>query len=58
MVNVKLLPVKYQQRFDHFSILFSDAFDFQYGAVVLRLKEGLDVSHIQGQGTVHKYKPI
>lgn len=28
----------------------SDAFDFQFGAVVLRLKEGLDVSHIQGQG--------
>lgn len=28
----------------------SDAFDFQYGAVILRLKEGLDVSHIQGQG--------
>ncbi|MED6233016.1 hypothetical protein ATANTOWER_005736 [Ataeniobius toweri] len=27
----------------------SDAFDFQYGAVILRLKEGLDVSHIQGQ---------
>ncbi|MEQ2238475.1 hypothetical protein ILYODFUR_033505, partial [Ilyodon furcidens] len=26
-----------------------DAFDFQYGAVILRLKEGLDVSHIQGQ---------
>ncbi|KAG7476486.1 hypothetical protein MATL_G00083470 [Megalops atlanticus] len=26
-----------------------DAFDFQYGAVVIRLKEGLDVSHIQGQ---------
>lgn len=28
----------------------SDAFDFQFGAVILRLKEGLDVSHIQGQG--------
>nr|ABB84251.1 Na-K-2Cl cotransporter [Dicentrarchus labrax] len=26
-----------------------DAFDFQFGAVILRLKEGLDVSHIQGQ---------
>ncbi|KAK7895834.1 hypothetical protein WMY93_021159 [Mugilogobius chulae] len=24
-------------------------FDFQYGAVILRLQEGLDVSHIQGQ---------
>uniref|UniRef100_A0A4W5NZ48 Solute carrier family 12 member 2 n=1 Tax=Hucho hucho TaxID=62062 RepID=A0A4W5NZ48_9TELE len=29
---------------------FSDAFDFQYGSVVLRLKEGLDVSHISEQG--------
>ncbi|KAI1905148.1 hypothetical protein AGOR_G00013150 [Albula goreensis] len=29
--------------------LIHDAFDFQYGAVVIRLKEGLDVSHIQGQ---------
>lgn len=29
--------------------MIHDAFDFQYGAVVLRLKEGLDVSHIQGQ---------
>lgn len=28
----------------------SDAFDFQFGGVILRLKEGLDVSHIQGQG--------
>ncbi|XP_006008712.1 solute carrier family 12 member 2 [Latimeria chalumnae] len=26
-----------------------DAFDFQYGVVVFRLKEGLDVSHLQGQ---------
>ncbi|XP_034048858.1 solute carrier family 12 member 2 isoform X2 [Thalassophryne amazonica] len=29
--------------------MIHDAFDFQYGAAVLRLKEGLDVSHIQGQ---------
>nr|XP_023701051.1 solute carrier family 12 member 2 isoform X1 [Paramormyrops kingsleyae] len=29
--------------------MIHDAFDFQYGAVVIRLKEGLDVSHIQGQ---------
>uniref|UniRef100_A0A8C2EGS4 Solute carrier family 12 member 2 n=1 Tax=Cyprinus carpio TaxID=7962 RepID=A0A8C2EGS4_CYPCA len=29
-----------------------DAFDFQYGVVILRLREGLDISHIQGQGTV------
>ncbi|KAM4531995.1 solute carrier family 12 member 2 isoform 1-T1 [Fundulus diaphanus] len=29
--------------------MIHDAFDFQYGAVILRLKEGLDVSHIQGQ---------
>lgn len=34
---------------------FSDAFDFQFGAVILRLKEGLDVSHIQGQGIRHLY---
>ncbi len=32
----------------------SDAFDFQYGVVILRLREGLDISHIQGQGTVHR----
>lgn len=31
-------------------LCFSDAFDFQYGVVVIRLKEGLDISHIQGQG--------
>ncbi|XP_034565852.1 solute carrier family 12 member 2 [Notolabrus celidotus] len=29
--------------------MIHDAFDYQFGAVVLRLKEGLDVSHIQGQ---------
>ncbi|XP_061887508.1 solute carrier family 12 member 2 isoform X2 [Entelurus aequoreus] len=29
--------------------IIHDAFDFQYGAVILRLKEGLDVSHIHGQ---------
>ncbi|NP_001116071.1 solute carrier family 12 member 2 L homeolog [Xenopus laevis] len=29
--------------------LFHDAFDFQYGVVVIRLKEGLDISHLQGQ---------
>ncbi|ELW49207.1 Solute carrier family 12 member 2 [Tupaia chinensis] len=28
---------------------FSDAFDIQYGVVVIRLKEGLDISHLQGQ---------
>lgn len=33
----------------------SDAFDFQFGAVILRLKEGLDVSHIQGQGIKHMH---
>uniref|UniRef100_A0A8C1PMN9 Solute carrier family 12 member 2 n=1 Tax=Cyprinus carpio TaxID=7962 RepID=A0A8C1PMN9_CYPCA len=31
--------------------LMHDAFDFQYGVVILRLREGLDISHIQGQGT-------
>uniref|UniRef100_A0A8D3BUN7 Solute carrier family 12 member 2 n=1 Tax=Scophthalmus maximus TaxID=52904 RepID=A0A8D3BUN7_SCOMX len=29
--------------------MIHDAFDLQFGAVILRLKEGLDVSHIQGQ---------
>ncbi|KAF7218040.1 solute carrier family 12 member 2 [Nothobranchius furzeri] len=29
--------------------MIHDAFDFQYGTVILRLQEGLDVSHIQGQ---------
>ncbi|MGH0176816.1 UNVERIFIED_CONTAM: hypothetical protein FKN15_078043 [Acipenser sinensis] len=29
--------------------MMHDAFDFQYGVVVIRLKEGLDISHIQGQ---------
>lgn len=33
-------------------MFFSDAFDFQYGVVILRLREGLDISHIQGQGRV------
>uniref|UniRef100_A0A8C2HT75 Solute carrier family 12 member 2 n=1 Tax=Cyprinus carpio TaxID=7962 RepID=A0A8C2HT75_CYPCA len=32
--------------------LMHDAFDFQYGVVILRLREGLDISHIQGQGTI------
>lgn len=29
----------------------SDAFDLQFGVVLLRLQDGLDISHIQGQGT-------
>uniref|UniRef100_A0A8D0RCG9 Solute carrier family 12 member 2 n=1 Tax=Sus scrofa TaxID=9823 RepID=A0A8D0RCG9_PIG len=29
--------------------LFHDAFDIQYGVVVIRLQEGLDISHLQGQ---------
>uniref|UniRef100_A0AAX7VAX2 Solute carrier family 12 member 2 n=1 Tax=Astatotilapia calliptera TaxID=8154 RepID=A0AAX7VAX2_ASTCA len=28
-----------------------DAFDLLFGVVILRLQEGLDISHIQGQGT-------
>uniref|UniRef100_A0A4W4F460 Solute carrier family 12 member 2 n=1 Tax=Electrophorus electricus TaxID=8005 RepID=A0A4W4F460_ELEEL len=31
-----------------------DAFDLQYGVVIIRLKEGLDISHIPGQGKSHK----
>lgn len=33
----------------------SDAFDCQYGVVILRLREGLDISHIQGQGMLLCY---
>uniref|UniRef100_A0A8C0VAM3 Solute carrier family 12 member 2 n=1 Tax=Cyanistes caeruleus TaxID=156563 RepID=A0A8C0VAM3_CYACU len=33
--------------------LFHDAFDVQYGVVVIRLKEGLDISHLQGQGMTY-----
>ncbi|KAG8010996.1 Solute carrier family 12 member 2 [Nibea albiflora] len=29
--------------------MIHDSFDYQFGVVILRLKEGLDVSHIQGQ---------
>ncbi|XP_075935930.1 solute carrier family 12 member 2 [Anarhichas minor] len=29
--------------------MIHESFDYQFGAVILRLKEGLDVSHIQGQ---------
>ncbi|XP_051973837.1 solute carrier family 12 member 2-like isoform X2 [Xyrauchen texanus] len=29
--------------------IIHDSFDFQYGVVILRLREGLDISHIQGQ---------
>uniref|UniRef100_A0A671X729 Solute carrier family 12 member 2 n=1 Tax=Sparus aurata TaxID=8175 RepID=A0A671X729_SPAAU len=36
--------------------MIHDAFDSQFGAVILRLKEGLDVSHIQGQGMKHMNK--
>lgn len=28
------------------TLFHSDAFDFEYGTVVLRMSEGLDVSHI------------
>lgn len=38
-----------------FVFLPSDAFDSQFGAVILRLTEGLDVSHIQGQGIYDFY---
>lgn len=34
---------------DMYINLFHDAFDIQYGVVVIRLKEGLDISHLQGQ---------
>uniref|UniRef100_A0A452UQZ2 Solute carrier family 12 member 2 n=1 Tax=Ursus maritimus TaxID=29073 RepID=A0A452UQZ2_URSMA len=35
---------------DMYINIFHDAFDIQYGVVVIRLKEGLDISHLQGQG--------
>uniref|UniRef100_A0A670JW76 Solute carrier family 12 member 2 n=1 Tax=Podarcis muralis TaxID=64176 RepID=A0A670JW76_PODMU len=35
---------------DTYINLLHDAFDFQYGVVVIRLREGLDISHLQGQG--------
>uniref|UniRef100_A0A4X2LBI9 Solute carrier family 12 member 2 n=1 Tax=Vombatus ursinus TaxID=29139 RepID=A0A4X2LBI9_VOMUR len=34
---------------DTYINIFHDAFDIQYGVVVIRLKEGLDISHLQGQ---------
>ncbi|XP_030625661.1 solute carrier family 12 member 2 isoform X2 [Chanos chanos] len=38
--------------------LIHDAFDFQYGAVILRLREGLDISHIQGQDDASGMKDV
>ncbi|XP_007252502.3 solute carrier family 12 member 2 isoform X1 [Astyanax mexicanus] len=38
--------------------LIHDAFDFQYGAVILRLREGLDISHIQGQDDTSGMKDV
>lgn len=30
---------------DNYLVCFSDAFELQYGVCVLRMKEGLDISH-------------
>uniref|UniRef100_A0A8C2GA18 Solute carrier family 12 member 2 n=1 Tax=Cyprinus carpio TaxID=7962 RepID=A0A8C2GA18_CYPCA len=38
--------------------LMHDAFDFQYGVVILRLREGLDISHIQGQDDSSAVKDV
>ncbi|XP_036450460.1 solute carrier family 12 member 2 [Colossoma macropomum] len=38
--------------------MIHDAFDFQYGAVILRLREGLDISHIQGQDDTSAMKDV
>ncbi|KFV01304.1 Solute carrier family 12 member 2, partial [Tauraco erythrolophus] len=38
--------------------LFHDAFDIQYGVVVIRLKEGLDISHLQGQDSKSPSSPL
>lgn len=45
----------------HPSLCDSDAFDFEYGTVILRMEQGLDVSHIveaagQRDFTVHNRK--
>nr|XP_056704014.1 solute carrier family 12 member 2 [Euleptes europaea] len=34
---------------DTYINLLHDAFDVQYGVVVIRMREGLDISHLQGQ---------
>ncbi|XP_049649948.1 solute carrier family 12 member 2-like isoform X4 [Accipiter gentilis] len=36
--------------------LLHDAFDIQYGVVVIRLKEGLDISHLQGQEEILSFQ--
>ncbi|KFW81985.1 Solute carrier family 12 member 2, partial [Manacus vitellinus] len=38
--------------------LFHDAFDVQYGVVVIRLQEGLDISHLQGQDSKSSSSPL
>ncbi|XP_062870188.1 solute carrier family 12 member 2 isoform X2 [Trichomycterus rosablanca] len=38
--------------------MIHDAFDFQYSVVILRLREGLDVSHIQGQDDTSGMKDV
>ncbi|TTF71930.1 Solute carrier family 12 member 2 [Bagarius yarrelli] len=38
--------------------IIHDAFDFQYGVVILRLREGLDISHIQGQDDASGMKDV
>uniref|UniRef100_A0A3B4CQR2 Solute carrier family 12 member 2 n=1 Tax=Pygocentrus nattereri TaxID=42514 RepID=A0A3B4CQR2_PYGNA len=38
--------------------MIHDAFDFQYGVVILRLREGLDISHIQGQDDTSAMKDV
>ncbi|KAK2870718.1 hypothetical protein Q8A67_023245 [Cirrhinus molitorella] len=38
--------------------LIHDAFDFQYGVVIIRLREGLDISHIQGQDDSSAMKDV
>ncbi|XP_057176380.1 solute carrier family 12 member 2 isoform X2 [Triplophysa rosa] len=38
--------------------IIHDAFDCQYGVVILRLREGLDISHIQGQDDTSAIKDV
>nr|XP_055063005.1 solute carrier family 12 member 2 isoform X1 [Misgurnus anguillicaudatus] len=38
--------------------IIHDAFDYQYGVVILRLAEGLDISHIQGQDESSAMKDV
>lgn len=53
---LKFIIFGYLRAFPNLSFFcYSDAFDVQYGVVVIRLREGLDISHLQGQGNLIVY---